>query len=152
MPLFYQMGRILHFPSSFSIFRRGSYLISLYPNYPPSFPELSLSFPSLFPSSNPVSSILCAVPEFSPHLPSRTLEKGTFLQSAVTVSSSMASQKLYASSTAAPVIQLLRRSMVVIQACSYLSSLYLPPEGNTVPQFTVPQFAAPSAHCCCSTT
>ena len=116
MLLFYQRGDILHFSRSFSIFRQGSYLISLSPNYSPSFPEFSLPFLPLFPSSNPVSSISCAVPEFSPHLTSRTLEKGTFLQSAVTVSSSIASQKLYASSTTAPVIQLLRRSMVVMQA------------------------------------
>ena len=108
------MGHILHFSRSFSNFRQGSYLISLSPIFSPSFPELSLPSLPLSPSSNPVSSISCAVPEFSPHLPSRTLEKGTFLQSAVTVSSSMASQKLYASSTAAPVIQLLRRSMVVM--------------------------------------
>ena len=79
MPYFYQRGRILHFSRSFSIFRQGSCLISLYPIFSPSFSEISLSFPSLSPSSNPVSSISCAVPEFSPSLLSRTLEKGAFL-------------------------------------------------------------------------
>lgn len=93
MPLFYQRGDILHFSRSFSIFRQGSCLISLYPIFSPSFPELSLSFPSLSSPSNPVSSISCAVPEFSPSLTSRTLEKGAFLQSAITVSSSIASQE-----------------------------------------------------------
>ena len=39
------------------------------------------------------SSISCDVPEFSPLPLSRTLEKGAFLQSAVTVSSSIASQE-----------------------------------------------------------
>ena len=73
------MGLILHFSRSFSIFRQGSCLISLYPIFPPSFPELSLSSPSLSPSLIPVSSISCAVPEFSPLPLSRTLEKGTFL-------------------------------------------------------------------------
>ena len=132
MHLFYQMGRILHFYRSFSIFRQGSCLISLYPIFSPSFPEFSLSFPSLSSPSNHVSSISCDVPEFSPLPLSRTLEKGAFLQSAVTVSSSIASKKLYASSTAAPVIQTLRRSMVVMQACGYLLSIYLTPEGNTI--------------------
>lgn len=96
------MGHILHFFRYFTSFRQGSYLISLYPIFSPSFPELSLSFPSLFPSLTPVSSISCAVPEFSPLLLSRTLEKGALFQSAVTVSSSIASQKLYISSTAVP--------------------------------------------------
>lgn len=99
MSLFYQRGHILHFFRSFSIFRQGSCLISLYPIFSPSFSEFSLSFPSLSSPSNPVSSISCDVPEFSPSLLSRTLEKGAFLQSAVTVSSSIASQKLYGSST-----------------------------------------------------
>lgn len=73
------MGRILHFYRSFPIFRQGSCLISLYPIFSPSFPELSLSFPSLSSPSNPVFSISCDVPEFSPLLLSRTLEKGAFL-------------------------------------------------------------------------
>ena len=73
------MGRILHFYRSFSIFRQGSCLISLYPIFSPSFPEFSLSFPPLSPSLIPVSSISCTVPEFSPLLLSRTLEKGAFL-------------------------------------------------------------------------
>lgn len=136
MPLFYQMGHILHFSRSFSIFRQGSYLISLSPIFSPSFPDFSLPFFPLFPSSNPVSSISCAVPEFSPHLPSRTLEKGTFLQSAVTVSSSMASQEA--------LLELCRSSMQALpqllsysyyaglwSLCKHLSSSYLPPEGNT---------------------
>lgn len=79
MPLFCQRGLILHFSRYFPIFRQGSYLISLYPIFSPSFPELSLSFSSIFPSLIPVSSISCAVPEFSPLLLSRTLEKGAFL-------------------------------------------------------------------------
>lgn len=112
MSLFYQMGHILHFSRSFSIFRQDSCLISLYPIFPPSFSELSLSLPPLSPSLIPVSSISCDVPEFSLLPLSRTLEKGAFLQSAVTVSSSIASQKLYWSS----VIQLLRRSMIVMQS------------------------------------
>ena len=136
MPLFYQMGHILHFFRSFSIFRQGSCLISLYPIFPPSFSELSLSFPSLFPSLIPVSSISCAVPEFSPSLTSRTLEKGAFLQSAITVSSSIASQEalleLCRSSTQA-LPQLLSYSYYagLWLLCKHLSSSYLPPEGNT---------------------
>lgn len=132
MSLFYHKGHILHFSRSFSIFRQGSCLISLYPIFSPSFPELSLSSPPISPSSNPVSSISCAVPEFSPLPLSRTLEKGAFLQSAVTVRSSIASQKLYGSSATASVIQLLCRSMVAKQTCGYLLSIYLPPEGNPV--------------------
>lgn len=93
MPLFYHRGHILHFFRSFSIFRQGSYLISLYPIFPPSFSEFSLFFPPLSPALIPVSSISCDVPEFSPLPLSRTLEKGAFLQSAVTVSSSIASQE-----------------------------------------------------------
>ena len=126
MPLFYQRGYILHFSRSFSIFRQGSYLISLYPIFSPSFPELSLSFPSLSSPSNPVSSISCAVPEFSPSLTSRTLEKGAFLQSAITVSSSIASQEalleLCRSSTHA-LPQLHHAS--VTQIYSYHAILYL---------------------------
>ena len=90
---FYQMGHILHFSRYFTSFRQGSCLISLYPIFSPSFSEFSLSFPSLSSTSNPVSSISCAVPEFSLLPLSRTLEKGAFLQSAVTVSSSIASQE-----------------------------------------------------------
>ena len=116
MSLFYQRWRILHFFRSFSIFRQGSCLISLYPIFSHSFPELSLSFPSLSSPSNHVSSISCDVPEFSPLPLSRTLEKCAFLQSAVTVSSSIASQKLYWSSATASVIQLLPRSMIVMQS------------------------------------
>lgn len=116
MTLFYQRGHILHFSRSFSISRQGSCLISLYPIFFPSFSEFSLSFPSLSSTSNPVSLISCDVPEFSPLPLSRTLEKGAFLQSAVTVSSSIASQKLYWSSATASVIQLLRRSMIVMQS------------------------------------
>ena len=140
MSLFYQRGRILHFFRSFSIFRQGSCLISLYPIFSPSFPELSLSFPSLSSPSNPVSSISCDVPEFSLLPLSRTLEKGAFLQSAVTVSSSIASQKLYWSSAEAlrmpyrsSIIQLLNKPAV------NLLSIYLPPEGSTVTQSTVTQ-------------
>lgn len=113
---FYHRGHILHFSRSFSIFRKGSCLISLYPIFSHSFPELSLSFPSLSSPSNPVSSISCDVPEFSPLPISRILEKGAFLQSAATVSSSIVSQKLYRSSATASVIQLLRRSMIVMQS------------------------------------
>lgn len=137
MLLFYQRGRILHFSRSFSIFRQGSYHFSLYPIFPPSFSEFSLPFFPLFPSSNPVSSISCAVPEFSPPLPSRTLEKGTFLQSAVTVSSSIASQEalleLCRSSTQA-LPQLLSYSYYagLWLLCKHLSSSYIPPEGNTI--------------------
>lgn len=79
MPPFYHMGHILHFPRSFSIFRQGSCLISLYPIFSPSFSELSLSSSPLSPSLIHVSSISCAVPEFSPLPLSRTLEKGAFL-------------------------------------------------------------------------
>ena len=111
MSLFYQRGRILHFFRSFSIFRQGSCLISLYPIFSHSFSELSLSFPSLSYHSNPVSSISCDVPEFSPLPLSRTLEKCAFLQSAVTVSSSIASQKLYWSSAEA--LRMLYRSSII---------------------------------------
>ena len=111
MSLFYQRGRILHFFRSFSIFRQGSCLISLYPIFSHSFSELSLSFPSLSSPSNPVSSISCDVPEFSPLPLSRTLEKCAFLQSAVTVSSSIASQKLYWSSAEA--LRMLYRSSII---------------------------------------
>ena len=130
MPLFYHKGHILHFSRSFSIFRQGSCLISLYPIFSPSFPELSLSSPSLFPSLIPVSSISCAVPEFSPLLLPRTLEKGAFLQSAVTVSSSIASHKLYGSSTAAPSCIYHAGLQLPCNPVSNLSSPYLPPEGN----------------------
>ena len=116
MPLFYNKGHILHFSRFSASFWQGSCLISLYPIFSPSFSELSLSFPSLSSHSNPVSSISCDVPEFSPLPLSQTLEKGAFLQSAVTVSSSIASQKLYWSSATASVIQLLRRSMIVMQS------------------------------------
>lgn len=131
MTLFYQRGRILHFSRSFFIFRQGSCLISLYPIFSPSFPELSLSFPSLSSPSNPVSSISCDVPEFSPLPLSRTLEKGAFLQSAVTVSSSIASHKLYGSSTAAPSCICHAGLQLPCNPVSNLSSPYLPPEGNT---------------------
>ena len=130
MPLFYQRGRILHFSRSFSISRQGSCLISLYPIFSPSSSELSLSFPSLFPSLIPVSSISCAVPEFSLLPLSRTLEKGAFLQSAVTVSSSIASHKLYGSSTAAPSCICHAGLQLPCNPVSNLSSPYLPPEGN----------------------
>lgn len=142
MPLFYQMGHILHFSRSFSIFRQGSYLISLYPIFPPSFSELSFSFPSLSSPSNPVSSISCDVPEFSPSLLSRTLEKGAFLQSAVTVSSSIASQNLYWSSAEA-LRRLYRSSIIQLpnKPTVNLLSIYLLPEGSTVTQSTVIQFA-----------
>lgn len=96
------MGHILHFSRYFTSFRKGSCLISLYPIFSPSFPELSLSSPPLSPSLIPVFSISCAVPEFSLLPLSRTLEKGALFQSTVTVSSSIASQKLYISSTAVP--------------------------------------------------
>lgn len=98
---FYQRGDILHFSRYFTSFWRGSYLISLSPIFSLSFPDISLFPLPLSSSSNPVSSISCAIPEFSPPLPSRTLEKGTFLQFAVTVSSSIASQKLCRSSAEA---------------------------------------------------
>lgn len=129
---FYQRGRILHFSRSFSISMQGSCLISLYPIFSPSFPELSLSFPSLSPSLIPVSSISCDVPEFSPSLLSRTLEKGAFLQSAVTVSSSIASQKLYRSSTAAPSYSCYAGLWLPNKPAVNLLSIYLPPEGNTI--------------------
>lgn len=132
MPLFYQRGDILHFSRSFSIFRQGSCLISLYPIFSPSFSEFSLSFPSLSSPSNPVSSISCDVPEFSPSLLSRTLEKGAFLQSAVTVSSSIASQKLYRSSTAAPSYSCYAGLWLPNKPAVNLLSIYLPPEGNTI--------------------
>lgn len=135
MPLFYQRGRILHFYRYVTSFCQGSCLISLYPIFSPSFPELSLSFPSLSSPSNPVSSISCDVPEFSPSLLSRTLEKGAFLQSAVTVSSSIASQeallKLYACSAAAPSCICHASLQLPCNPVSNLSSPYLPPEGNT---------------------
>ena len=130
MLLFYHMGYILHFSRYFTSFRKGSYLISLYPIFSPSFPELSLSFPSLFPSLIPVSSISCAVPEFSLLPLSRTHEKGAFLQSAVTVSSSIASHKLYGSSTAAPSCICHAGLQLPCNPVSNLSSPYLPPEGN----------------------
>ena len=126
MPLFYQMGLILHFSRYSASFWQGSCLISLYPIFSPSSSELSLSFPSLFHSLIPVSSISCAVPEFSPSLTSRTLEKGAFLQSAITVSSSIASQEalleLCRSSTHA-LPQLHHAS--VTQIYSYYAILYL---------------------------
>lgn len=131
MPLFYQRGRILHFSRSFSISRQGSYLISLYPIFFPFFSELSLSSPSLSPALIPVSSISCAVPEFSPSLLSRTLEKGALFQSTVTVSSSIASHKLYGSSTAAPSCICHAGLHLPCNPVSNLSSPYLPPEGNT---------------------
>lgn len=131
MLFFYQRGHILHFFRSFSIFRQGSCLISLYPIFSPSFPEFSLFFPPLSPALIPVSSISCDVPEFSPSLLSRTLEKGTFLQSAVTVSSSIASHKLYGSSTAAPSCICHAGLQLPCNPVSNLSSPYLPPEGNT---------------------
>lgn len=130
MPLFYQRGRILHFYRYFTSFCQGSCLISLYPIFSPSSSELSLSFPSLFPSLIPVSSISCAVPEFSLLPLSRTLEKGAFLQSAVTVSSSIASHKLYGSSTAAPSCICHAGLQLPCNPVSNLSSPYLPPEGN----------------------
>ena len=130
MPLFYQRGRILHFYRYFTSFCQGSCLISLYPRLSPSSSELSLSFPSLFPSLIPVSSISCAVPEFSLLPLSRTLEKGAFLQSAVTVSSSIASHKLYGSSTAAPSCICHAGLQLPCNPVSNLSSPYLPPEGN----------------------
>ena len=140
MPLFYQRGDILHFSRYFTSFRQGSCLISLYPIFSPSFPEFSLSFPSLFPSLIPVSSISCDVPEFSPLPLSRTLEKGAFLQSAVTVSSSIASQKLYWSSAEA-LRRLYRSSIIQLpnKPAVNLLSIYLPPEGSTVTQSTVTQ-------------
>lgn len=123
---FFQMGHILHFSCSFSIFRQGSCLISLYPIFFPSFSELSLSSSPLSPSLIPVSSISCAVPEFSPLLLSRTLEKGAFLQSAVTVSSSIASQEalleLCRSSTEA-LLQLYHASVTQVYSCHAI--LYL---------------------------
>ncbi len=140
MTLFYHRGYILHFSRSFSIFRQGSYLISLYPIFSLSFPELSLSFPPISPSLIPVSSISCAVPEFSLLPLSRTLEKGAFLQSAVTVSSSIASQKLYWSSAEA--LRMLYRSSIIQllnKPAVNLLSIYLPPEGSTVTQSTVTQ-------------
>lgn len=127
---FYQKGRILHFPGYFTSSWQGSYYFSLYPIFSPSFPELSLSFSSLFPPLIPVSSISCAVPEFSPLPLSRTLEKGAFLQSAVTVSSSIASHKLYGSSTAAPSCICHAGLQLPCNPVSNLSSPYLPPEGN----------------------
>lgn len=130
MPLFHQRGRILHFYRYFTSFCQGSCLISLYPIFSPSSSELSLSFPSLFPSLIPVSSISCAVPEFSLLPLSRTLEKGAFLQSAVTVSSSIASHKLYGSSTAAPSCICHAGLQLPCNPVSNLSSPYLPPEGN----------------------
>ena len=130
MLLFYQRGRILHFYRYFTSFCQGSCLISLYPIFSPSSSELSLSFPSLFPSLIPVSSISCAVPEFSLLPLSRTLEKGAFLQSAVTVSSSIASHKLYGSSTAAPSCICHAGLQLPCNPVSNLSSPYLPPEGN----------------------
>lgn len=132
MSLFYHKGHILHFFRSFTIFRQGSYLISLYPIFSTSFPELSLFFPPLSPALIPVSSISCDVPEFSPSLLSRTLEKGAFLQSAVTVSSSIASQKLYRSSTAAPSYSCYAGLWLPNKPAVNLLSIYLPPEGNTI--------------------
>ena len=130
MPLFYQRGRILHFYRYFTSFCQGSCLISLYPIFSPSSSELSLAFPSLVPSLIPVSAISCAVPEFSLLPLSRTLEKGAFLQSAVTVSSSIASHKLYGSSTAAPSCICHAGLQLPCNPVSNLSSPYLPPEGN----------------------
>lgn len=135
MPLFYQMGLILHFSRYSASFWQGSCLISLYPIFSPSFSEFSLFFPPLSPALIPVSSISCDVPEFSPSLLSRTLEKGAFLQSAVTVSSSIASQeallKLYACSAAAPSCICHASLQLPCNPVSNLSSPYLPPEGNT---------------------
>ena len=130
MPLFYHMGHILHFSRYFTSFRKGSCLISLYPIFSPSFPELSLSSSPLSPSLIPVSSISCAVPEFSPLPLSRTLEKGALFQSAVTVSSSIASQKLYISSTAVPSCICHAGLQLPCNPVSNLSSPYLPPEGK----------------------
>lgn len=125
MPLFYQRGRILHFSRSFSIFRQGSCLISLYPIFSPSFPELSLSFPSLSPLFKPrfLNFVRCsrvfAISPF-PNTRKRCIPIiccNRQLEYSQPGSSTGALQKLYASSTTAPVIQVLLRSMVVTQAC-----------------------------------
>lgn len=53
MLLFYQMGDILHFSRSFSIFRQGSYLISLSPQLFPLFPRFFASLLPPFPFFKP---------------------------------------------------------------------------------------------------
>lgn len=134
MLLFYHMGHILHFPRYFTSFRKGSCLISLYPIFSPlflrTFALLLLPFPlfkprflnfvrcsrvfaiSLFPNTRKrCIPIICC---------NRQLE---YSQPG---SSTGALQKLYASSTTAPVIQLLNKPV----ANPLLP--YLPPEGNTI--------------------
>lgn len=71
MPLFYQMGLILHFSRYSASFWQGSCLISLYPIFSPSFPELSLSFPPLSPLFKPrfLNFVLCSRVFATPHFP-----------------------------------------------------------------------------------
>lgn len=68
---FYQMGLILHFSRYSASFWQGSCLISLYPIFSPSFPELSLSFPPLSPLFNPrfLNFVRCSRVFATPHFP-----------------------------------------------------------------------------------
>ena len=110
MPLFYHRGHILHFSRYFTSFRKGSYLISLYPIFSLSFPELSLSFPSPFPLFKPrfLNFVRCsrvfAISPF-PNTRKRCIPIiccNRQLEYSQPVSSTGALQKLYACSTAAP--------------------------------------------------
>lgn len=139
MPLFCQIGHILHFFRSFSIFRQGSCLISLYPIFSPSFPELSLSFSSLSPLFNPRFinfvrySRVFATPPF-PNTRKRcipTICCNRQLEYSQPGSSTGALQKLYACSTAAPSCICHASLQLPCNPVSNLSSPYLPPEGNT---------------------
>lgn len=139
MPLFYQRGRILHFYRYFSIFRQGSCLISLYPIFSPSFPELSLSSSPLFPLFKPrfLDFVRCSRVFAIPHFPNTrkrcipTICYNRQLEYSQPGSSTGALQKLYACSTAAPSCICHADLQLPCNPVSNLSSPYLPPEGNT---------------------
>lgn len=124
MLLFYQRGDILHFSRSFSIFRQGSCLISLYPIFPPLFPRTFALLLSPFPLFNPrfLNFVRCSRVFATPHFPNTRkryisiIRCNRQLEYSQPGSSTGALQKLYGSSATASVIQLLRRSMIVMQS------------------------------------